>query len=81
MMEKGQNQQFVEIHPITFHNDHSINPQFEITRKMLVALQPKYPLHYVVYQISESNLTTPFNLLICLKRNRSWGINVMNDGK
>ena len=66
-MEKSQKQQYVEIRYIPFQNDDPINAQLENTGKILVALQPKYPLHYVVYPILEANSSTPFHLLIRLK--------------
>ena len=56
IMNKGSNQQSVEILPIPFHNilstDDPINSQLDNTVKHLVALQPTYPLHSVVYPIS-----------------------------
>ena len=69
-MEKGKNQISVKIWSITFHNDDPINAHLDNTGKILFALKPKYPLNYVVYPISESNSSTPSNLLIRLKRNR-----------
>ena len=61
MTEKGPKQKFVEIFPIPFHNNDPINDQLENIGKFLVALQPKYPLHSVVYTTSEANSWTPFN--------------------
>ena len=54
-MEKVPKQQSVEIQPTPFQDYGPINTRLENTGKLLGALQPKYPLHYVVYQISESN--------------------------
>ena len=48
MMEKLQNQQYVEIRPIPFYNDDPINSHIENTVKNLVALKPTSPLQYVV---------------------------------
>ena len=72
MTEKVSKKKSVEVHPIPFQNNNTINAQIDNTRKCLVLLQPKpkYPLHYVVYKISEANMSTPFNLLIRLKQNR-----------
>ena len=81
MMEKGPKQKYVDIRPIPFNNDDPINSQLENTWNILVALQIKYPLNYIVYPILEANSSTPFNLLIRLKQNRWWGMNVMNYGK
>ena len=69
MMDKNSKQRYVEIMSITFQNDDPINGQLEGTGKMLVALQPKYPLNYFVYPISEANSPTLFNSLILLKQN------------
>ena len=80
-MDKIPNQKYVEIWPISFYNDDSINYQLEITGRILVALQPKYPLQYVVYLISEANSSTPFTLLIQLNQNRWWIMNIIHDGK
>ena len=81
MMEKLPKQQYAEIQTINFHNDDPVNLQLDNTGKILVSLQPKYPLHYVVYPIPEANSSTKFNLLIRLKKNRGWEMNLMNDGK
>ena len=62
MIEKGQKQQYVDIWPIPFQNDNSINAQLEYTGKILVVLKPTSPLHYVVYPISYSNPSNKFNL-------------------
>ena len=70
MMEKGLKKQSVEIWPITFQNDDPIKYQLENTRNISVALQPKTPLHYAVYPISESSSSTPSNLVIRFKQNR-----------
>ena len=70
MMEKVPKQQYVEIGPILFHNYDPINAHIMNTGKILVALKPKSPLYYVVYPISEANLSTTFNLLINLKQDR-----------
>ena len=70
IMEKGPNQQYVDIRPITFHNDDHMNVQIEKTDKHLASLQPKSLLHSIVYLISEAKSSTPFHLLIRLKRNR-----------
>ena len=80
-MEKVPNQKSVDIRPIPFHNNDPINNQLENTGDILVALQPKYPLHSVVYPISESKSSTTFKSLIRLKQNRWWVMNVMNNGK
>ena len=50
-------------------------------KQILVSLQPTYPLHSGVYPISEANSSTPSNLLMLLKQDSWWGMNVMNDGK
>ena len=81
MMEIGPKQQSGDIFPITFHNNDPLNDQLEITGKQLVALQPYYQLHSVVYTVSYPNSSTTFNLLIQIRQNRVWGMNVMNDGK
>ena len=54
MIEKGPRKKSVKIQPIPFQNDDPINAHIENTGKILVALQPKYPLHSVVYPISEA---------------------------
>ena len=66
-MDKGPKQNSVDIWPIPFQNDDPVNDQLENTDKILVALQAKSPLHYVVYLISEANSSTQFKLLILLK--------------
>ena len=81
MIEKGPKQQSVKIWPIPFQNNDPINYQLENTGTILASLEPTYPLHCVVYPISEESSSTPFNLLIRFKRNRRWGINAINDGK
>ena len=53
-MEKGPKQHSVDIQPIPFNNYDPINAQLDNTGKHLVALQPTYPLHSVVYPISEA---------------------------
>ena len=63
-------EKYVDIRPIPFENDDSINAQLDNTGKSLVALQTKYSLHYVVYLISEAKSSTTFNLLMSLKKNR-----------
>ena len=70
MTEKGTEQQSIGIMPIPYHNDNPLNSQLEKTGIILVALQPKYPLHSVVYLISEAKSSTSFNLLIIFKRYR-----------
>ena len=80
-MEKVPKQKTVEIWPMPFQNDDTINARFDNTGKMLFAFQPKYSLRYVVYPNLKTNSSSPFNSLIILKRNSWWGINVMNDGK
>ena len=45
MMKKVPKQKSVDIRPIIFHNDDTINDQLDNTGKNLVALQLKYPLH------------------------------------
>ena len=67
-MEKVPKKKYVEIQTIPFQNDYPINAQLENTGKILVALQPKYPWHYVVYPILEVNSSTPFSLLIRLNK-------------
>ena len=52
MMEKWPKQQSVDIKPITFQNDDPREDQLENTGKRLVALQPKSPLHSIVYPVS-----------------------------
>ena len=81
MMKKGPKQQFVEIRPIPFQNDDHMNAQLENTGKISVLLKPKSSLHSVVYPISEANSSSPFNFLIRFKQNKSWEMNIMNDGK
>ena len=81
MINKVQKQIYVEIQPITFHNDDPMNNHLDNTGKIIVALQPKSTLKYVAYKISEENTSTPFNLLIRLKQNKWRRINVMNHEK
>ena len=50
-MDKGTNQKSGNIRLTPFHNDDPINDQIEITVKILVSLQPKSPLHFVVYPV------------------------------
>ena len=54
-MDKVPQQQSVDIWPIPFQNYNTISDQHGITGKSFAAFQPKYPLQYVVYPISESN--------------------------
>ena len=58
-----------------------INAQLDNMGKFVVELQPKSPLYYAVYPISEANSWTPFTLLIQLKRKILWEMNLINDGK
>ena len=51
MMEKGLKKKSVEFWPAKFQDYDPINAQLENTEKGLVALQPTYPLHYVIYPI------------------------------
>ena len=69
-MEKGLNQHYVDIITISFQNDDFINSQLENMGKLLVALQPKSPLHSVVYPISEANSSTLFRFLVRFNKNR-----------
>ena len=55
MMEKVPKQTIVEIRPIPFQNDDTINAHLENQGNILVELQPKYALQYVVYPFKESN--------------------------
>ena len=80
IMDKVPKQKFVEIRSTPFQNDDPTRAQLDNTGKSVVALQPKSPLHYVVYAIIEANSSTTFNLLIRLDKNRWWVINVINDG-
>ena len=54
-MEKEPKKKSVEIWHIPFHNDDPLNYHLENTGNFLVELQPKNPLHSVVYPISEAN--------------------------
>ena len=81
MMERIPKQQSVEIRPIPFQNIDFINYHLNSKGEIVVALQPKSPLNYVVYPISEEKSSILFNLLIHVKQNRRWGLNYMNDGK
>ena len=51
---KGPKQQYVEIWPITFHNDDTFNAQLKNTGKIVVALQPTSHLYFVVKPIPEA---------------------------
>ena len=53
-----------------FYKYDPLNYQPENTDKILVVLQPKSPLHSVVYPILEANSSTPLHLLIRLKQNQ-----------
>ena len=53
-------QQYVKIWPTPFQNGDPINAKLENTGKCLGELQPTYPLHSIVYQISEAKSSTPF---------------------
>ena len=79
MIEKRPKQPSSDIIHTHFQNDNHINDLLDNTGKHLVALEPNTKLHSVVNLVSEANSSTPFNLLIQLKQNRSWGMNVMND--
>ena len=68
MLDKGPKQKSVEIQHMNFHNHDLINSQIEKTGNFLVVLQPNPPLHYVVYQTSEANSSTPFHLLIQIRQ-------------
>ena len=57
-MEKGPNQQYVDICNIPFQNGHPITSQLENTGKISV-----------VYQTSEAKSSAPFNLLMHIKQN------------
>ena len=70
MNEKVPMHQSVDVWPASFQNDDTINARLNNIHKMLIALQPKYPLHFVVYPILEANLSTPSNFLIRLKKKR-----------
>ena len=80
-MEKGPNQQTVDIIYVHFQNDNSINDFFDNSKERLFALQLKSSVQSAMYQVTEENPSTEFNLLIKLKQNRGWGMNGMNDGK
>ena len=54
IMDRGRNQQSVEIQHIPFQDYDNINAQLENTGKVLVVLQSKHPLHSIVYPISEA---------------------------
>ena len=69
MMEKLPNKKSVEIQTLTPQNDDPIYAQLDNTGKNVSSLQPKYLLYYDVYPISDANLSTPFNLLVRLRRN------------
>ena len=64
MMEKGPKLKYVDIRPIPFQNDDTINAHLENTGNYLVALKPKSPLYFVVYAVSNENSSTPFNLAL-----------------
>ena len=70
MIETESKQKYVDIQPKPFHNDDPINSQLYNTVKIYVAFQTTYPLHYVVYPISEANLSTPFDLLVRFKQDK-----------
>ena len=48
MIKKATKQQFVDIFSIPFQNEDPLNAQLDNTGTILVSLQPKFPLHYVV---------------------------------
>ena len=70
MMEKVPKQNSIENSPLPFQNYYPVNAQLENTGKILVTLQRKPPLHYVVYPISEANSSTASNFLMRFKQNR-----------
>ena len=70
MLEKVTKKQSVEIQYIPFHNNDLLFERLDNIENILVALQPKSPLHSVVYPISEVNASTLSNLLIRLKRKK-----------
>ena len=51
MISKVPYQQYDEIRPIPFQNDYPINSQLDNVSNILVKLQPKSLLQYVVYPI------------------------------
>ena len=69
MMEKVSKQQYVDIWPIP-SNDDPINAQIDNTRKVSVQLYPKTPLYSVLYPIFKASLSTQYNALIQLTRNK-----------
>ena len=69
-MEKVSEQKYVDIQPIIFQTDDTINDHLDNTGKILVALKPKPPLNSVVYPIPEAKSSTTFNFLTPLKQNR-----------
>ena len=70
MMDKGPKQHPVDIWPTPFHNYDPINAHLDNTSKITVELQPKSPLHSIVYPILEANSEITFNFLIRFKHNR-----------
>ena len=69
MMKTGIEQKYVDIWPIPFEYDDSINYQIENTRKHFSSLQTISPLHTVVSPMSEATSSTPFNLLVSFNQN------------
>ena len=67
MTDKEPKKQYVEIWRVPFHSDDTISAQLDNTGKSIVILQPTYPLHYILYPISEVNSSTKYNLLIRFK--------------
>ena len=56
MIEKVLNQKYVDIQPIPFQNDDPISSQLENTGNIIVALQPKSPLHSIFTQFQKQSL-------------------------
>ena len=48
-------QQSIDICPIPFQNGDTIKYQIDNKGNVLVALQPTYPLHYILYPIKKAN--------------------------
>ena len=66
---------------IPFHNYDPINDQLQNIVKTIGFITTHVLNTFLVYLISEANFSNTFNLLICLKRNRLWVMNVINDRK
>ena len=57
MTDKVTKQKSIEIFLLPFQNDDTINAQLDTHSQNVVVLQPKSPLHYIVYPISNGYTT------------------------